>query len=89
MKTTLQIPDELFRQAKAKGALEGLKLQDIVAEGLRLVLAPKSSPSRRRRVKLPLMECGEPGSLQITDAMLDEHEMMEDRERYKASMRYY
>ena len=38
MKTTLEIPDALFRQAKVKAAMDGRKLKDLVAEGLTLVL---------------------------------------------------
>ncbi len=36
MKTTLEIPDDLFRKAKAMAVLEGVKLKDFVAEGLRM-----------------------------------------------------
>ena len=39
MRTTVDIPDELFRIAKTKAAFEGRKLKDLIAEGLRLVLA--------------------------------------------------
>ena len=38
MRTTVDIPDELFRRAKSEAALRGRKLKDLVAEGLRLVL---------------------------------------------------
>ena len=38
MKTTVEVPDELFRRAKAEAALRGRKLKDLVEEGLRLVL---------------------------------------------------
>jgi hypothetical protein len=38
MKTTIEVPDELYRRAKAAAALSGRKLKDLVAEGLRLVL---------------------------------------------------
>ena len=34
MKTTLEIPGDLFREAKAKAALEGIKLKDLVRRGL-------------------------------------------------------
>ncbi|MGA7392177.1 MAG: hypothetical protein WBW78_05950 [Terrimicrobiaceae bacterium] len=34
MKTTLEIPDDLFRKAKAAAALRGVKLRDFVAEAL-------------------------------------------------------
>jgi hypothetical protein len=38
MKTTVELPDELYRRAKAEAALRGRKLKDLVEEGLRLVL---------------------------------------------------
>jgi hypothetical protein len=45
MKTTIEVPDELYRQAKAEAALRGRKLRDLVEEGLRLVLAaPRKAP---------------------------------------------
>jgi hypothetical protein len=47
MKTTIEVPDELYRRAKAEAALRGRKLKDLVEEGLRLVLqAPRrTNPS--------------------------------------------
>jgi len=38
MKTTVELPDELVRQAKAEAALRGRKFKDLVEEGLRQVL---------------------------------------------------
>lgn len=38
MRTTIDIPDELFRRAKADAALRGRKLKDLVEDGLRRVL---------------------------------------------------
>ncbi len=38
MKTTVELPDPLYRQAKAEAALRGRKLKDLIEEGLRLVL---------------------------------------------------
>ena len=43
MKTTFEIPDELYRRAKAEAALQGRKLKDLVEEGLKSVL---DSPKR-------------------------------------------
>lgn len=42
MKTTIEVPDELYRRAKAAAALRGRKLKDLFAEGLRLVLEKSS-----------------------------------------------
>ena len=45
MKTTVELPDTLYRQAKAEAALRGRKLKDLVEEGLRLVLEiPLNTP---------------------------------------------
>ncbi|HEV3372359.1 MAG TPA: hypothetical protein VG145_07405 [Xanthobacteraceae bacterium] len=47
MKTTVEVPDELYRQAKVEAALRGRKLKDLIEEGLRLVLeAPRKAPRR-------------------------------------------
>ena len=47
MKTTIELPDDLYRRAKAEAALRGRKLKDLVEEGLRLALeAPRQSPPR-------------------------------------------
>lgn len=47
MKTTIEVPDDLYRRAKAEAALRGRKLKDLVEEGLRLVLdRPRSARQR-------------------------------------------
>jgi hypothetical protein len=38
MRTTVDLPDELLRQAKSEAALRGRKLKDMIEEGLRLVM---------------------------------------------------
>lgn len=38
MRTTIDLPDELFRQAKSEAALRGRKFKDLVEEGLRLMI---------------------------------------------------
>jgi len=46
VKTTLEIPDSLYRQAKAKAAMDGRKMKELVAEGLVLVLTVPAQPMR-------------------------------------------
>ncbi len=47
MKTTVELPDAIYRQAKAEAALRGRRLKDLIEEGLRLVLnAPTHTASR-------------------------------------------
>lgn len=38
MRTTADIPESLLRQAKARAALEGMRMADIVAQALRSYL---------------------------------------------------
>jgi hypothetical protein len=38
LRITIELPDDLHRQAKAEAALRGRTLKDMVEEGLRLVL---------------------------------------------------
>lgn len=40
MKTTLEIPDDLFKEAKVAAARRGQSLKEFVAEALRLKLRP-------------------------------------------------
>jgi hypothetical protein len=52
MRTTVDIPDELFRRAKSEAALRGRKLKDLVEEGLRLVLEnpPPASKTTNKKI---------------------------------------
>src|SRR5205823_11080420 len=55
MRTTVDIPDELFRRAKSEAALRGRKLKDLVEEGLRFVLEKEKAPAKpSSEQKLPI-----------------------------------
>ncbi len=47
MKTTLELPDELFRKAKATAALRGETLTSLFAEALEAVVAGRLSPAAK------------------------------------------
>lgn len=58
MRTTIDLPDEVFRQVKARAALDGMKLKDLITryveEGLRHgTRAPVASP-KCHRSELPV-----------------------------------
>lgn len=88
MKTMLDIPDELFRQAKAKAALEGLKLKDVVADGLRAVLHGKPPGARRpRHIKFPVLAARGKTPLAIPDDAAYRAELLDDLARHEAALR--
>jgi negative regulator of replication initiation len=45
VKTTLEIDDDLYREAKAHASLTGQKMKDLVSKGLRLALLPEAKTS--------------------------------------------
>jgi hypothetical protein len=59
MKTTLDLPDELMRAVKIRSVEENRRLKDTIADLLRRGLAQEHAKpaNRRRRLKLPLVEC--------------------------------
>ncbi|WP_295400131.1 hypothetical protein [uncultured Thiocystis sp.] len=56
MRTTLDLPDDTFRQLKARAALQGMKLKELVAQFIERGLAADSNPpvSPRERPPLPV-----------------------------------
>jgi hypothetical protein len=50
MKTTVELPDGLFREAKAYAARHGVPVREVFELGLRMVL--EGSPPGRRRFRL-------------------------------------
>ena len=56
MKRTFEIPDDLYRQAKVHAAQERREMNDLVREGLRLVLGLSKKASSRQpcRMKAPV-----------------------------------
>jgi hypothetical protein len=52
VKTTVELPDDLYRRAKAEAALRGRKLKDLVEEGLQMVLDKPRKTEQARLVKL-------------------------------------
>jgi hypothetical protein len=57
MRTTLDLPDELFRQVKAQAAIQGSSLKELlmryVANGLRESHRPAAN---RKRSRLPIIQ---------------------------------
>ena len=48
MRTTIELPDELYRRAKAVARRRGRKIKDLVEEGLRMVVDGSAKGCRTR-----------------------------------------
>lgn len=57
MRTTLDLPDDLFRQVKAKAAMDGRTLKELLTEFVLSGLQqPKTAVAPGRRSKLPAIK---------------------------------
>jgi hypothetical protein len=54
MRTTIDLPDETFRQLKSEAALRGAKLKDLITEFVENGLAARGVASSVRRPRSPL-----------------------------------
>ncbi len=57
MRTTVDLPEELLREARRRAAEEDTTLTALLADGLRLRLGPRTTGARRAR-RLPLSKVG-------------------------------
>jgi hypothetical protein len=74
MKTTLDLPDELFVAAKKRAADERCPLRDLVARGLRAQLQASSRGQRQRKpIQWVTVKGGLPTGVDVAnrDAMYD------------------
>ena len=84
VKTTLEIPDSLFKRVKARAALEGLKLKDVVTSALSSYLAQPKSGRVSGGCPFPLVR-GKGGPLlkHMSNRLIARLEEEEDLERYR------
>jgi hypothetical protein len=71
MRTTIDIPDAMYRRLKARAVGEGRSAKMLILQGVEQVL--KETPTGRgRRVKLPLVKSKRPGAIRIDNARIYE-----------------
>ena len=69
MRTTVDLPDEIFRQAKAQAALQGVTFKDLIArfvrQGLRGGFQREQKSEQRRRSEPPIARAATGRSLPV------------------------
>jgi len=71
MRTTVDIPDSLYRALKKKAAHEGRSVKELVLRGVEVELGTRSPASRRKR-RPPVIDSDKPGSLHLDNAKIYE-----------------
>lgn len=70
MRTTVDIPDRVYRRLKARAATEGTTAKALILRGVEEVLKGGAPPSVR--VSLPLVPSKRPGWLHLDNARIYE-----------------
>ena len=71
MRTTVDIPDPVYRRLKIRAASEGSSAKELILRAVQLIL--KDSPRKsRKRVKLPLIKSKHPGTLDLDNERIYE-----------------
>jgi hypothetical protein len=71
MRTTVDLPDPLFRQVKSVAALKGSTLKEFIQEALERAVT--GDRGVRHKVRLPLIHSKHPGTLRLTNADIEDH----------------
>lgn len=71
MRTTIDIPDETYRDLKIKAAREGIPVRQIVLRGVQRELEG-ADEKPVRKLQLPLIRSKRPGTLNLTNEQIDE-----------------
>jgi hypothetical protein len=72
MRTTVDIPDALYRELKSTAAREKRSVKELILRGVEVELRIRRMPRKSKRVVLPLVRSKTPGKLQIDHAKIFE-----------------
>jgi len=72
MRTSIEIPDDVFRQLKILAANRRVTLKALVQRAVENELVRAGKDSRRRRVRFPILDSKQPGSLNLSNAQIED-----------------
>ena len=67
MRTTVDIPDPLYRRLKTEAAQRGCTVKELVLRGVKAGLEGGNSAGKARAIKLPIIDSKRPGWLRLTN----------------------
>jgi len=71
VRTTVDIPDQMYRRLKGRATREGRSAKELILRGVEQVLAGRHR-TPGRRVTLPLVRSKRPGSVSLDNARIYE-----------------
>lgn len=73
VRTTVDIPDPIYRRLKSAAALRGCSVKDLVLLGVKAELeGSKVSQLKKKTVSLPIIDSKRPGQLRLTNRQINE-----------------
>ena len=71
MRTTLELPDNLFRELKSIAAQRGTTLKNVMRAAIEVEMQ-KTQAKETHRVKFPVLSSNQPSSLNLTNAEIED-----------------
>lgn len=68
MRTTIDIPDPMYRRLKARAATEGRTAKALILRAVEQVLSTK--PASGKKLKAPVIASKRPGTMQLDNARI-------------------
>ena len=68
MRTTIDIPDPMYRRLKARAAAEGRTAKALILRAVEQVLGAK--PASGKKLKAPVIASKRPGTMQLDNARI-------------------
>ncbi len=72
MRTTIDMPDALFRKTKAVAALRGSSMKDLIIQAVEREVTSIVRRRKRKRIKLPLIQSWTGRKVDLTNFDFDE-----------------
>jgi len=72
MRTTVDIPDPVYRRLKTEAAQSGCSVKELVLRGVKAELEGGKPARKRGTIKLPIMNSKRPGWLRLTNQQINE-----------------
>jgi hypothetical protein len=70
MRTTVDIPDEMYRAIKVLAAERGTTVRELMLQGVEMVR--RQPPTAGKRFTVPVIQSKRPGTLHLTNEQIDE-----------------